>query len=38
VATAYVDWLWSSGSPPNTRKGAVTSMAAIVLFVRQLDH
>lgn len=39
VATAYVDWLWSSGAPPNTRKGAVTSLAATVpLFVRQLDH
>lgn len=39
VATSYVDWLWASGAPPNTRKGVVTSMAAIVpLFVRQLDH
>ncbi len=39
VATAYVDWLWSSGAPPNTRKGAVTNLAAIVpLFVRPLDN
>lgn len=39
VATSYVDWLWSSGAPPNTRKGAVTSLAAVVpLFVRQVDH
>jgi integrase len=39
VTTAYVDWLWSSGAPPNTRKGAVTNLAAALpLFVRQLDH
>jgi integrase len=39
VATAYVDWLWASDAPPNTRKGAVTNLAAAVpLFVRQLDH
>lgn len=39
AATSYVDWLWSSNAPPNTRKGAVTSLAAAVpLFVRQLDH
>src|SRR4051794_19893109 len=39
VATAYVDWLWSSGAPPNTRRGVVASLAATVpLFVRQLDH
>ena len=39
VATAYLDWLWSSGAPPNTRRGAVASLAATVpLFVRQLDH
>jgi integrase len=39
VATSYVDWLWTSGAPPNTRKGAVTNLAAAVpLFVRQLDH
>lgn len=39
VATAYVDWLWSSDAPPNTRKGAVTNLAATIpLFVRQLDH
>lgn len=39
VATAYVDWLWTSDAPPNTRKGAVTNLAAAVpLFVRQLDH
>jgi integrase len=39
VATSYVNWLWSSDVPPNTRKGAVTSLAAAVpLFVRQLDH
>jgi integrase len=39
VATSYVDWLWSSNAPPNTRKGAVTNLAAVVpLFVRQLDH
>jgi integrase len=39
VATSYVDWLWASGAPPNTRKGAVTNLAAIVpLFVRPVDH
>ena len=39
VAAGYVDWLWATGRPPNTRKGAVTNLAAIVpLFVRQLDH
>lgn len=39
VATAYINWLWSSGAPPNTRKSAVSSLAAIVpLFVRSLDH
>ncbi len=39
VATAYIDWLWSSDAPPNTRKGAVTNLAATIpLFVRQLDH
>lgn len=39
VATGYVDWMWSNGTPPNTRKGAVTSLATIVpVFVRQLDH
>jgi integrase len=39
VARSYVDWLWSSGAPPNTRKGAVTNLAATVpLFVRQLDQ
>ncbi|TCK20633.1 hypothetical protein [Pseudonocardia endophytica] len=39
AATAYVDWLWSSDAPPNTRKAAVTNLAAAIpLFVRQLDH
>lgn len=34
-----MDWLWTSDAPPNTRKSAVTSLAAAVpLFVRQLDH
>ena len=39
VASSYVDWLWLGNAPPNTRKGAVTNLAAVVpLFVRQLDH
>jgi integrase len=39
VATSYIDWLWSSRAPPNSRKATVTSLAATVpLFVRQLDH
>lgn len=39
VATAYVDWLWSTDAPPNTRKAAVTNLAATIpLFVRQLGH
>ncbi|MDQ3275437.1 MAG: site-specific integrase [Actinomycetota bacterium] len=38
LATAFVDWTWPR-SPGNTRKGIVTSLAAVVpLFVRQLDH
>jgi integrase len=39
VSISYIDWLWSSGAPPNTRKATVTSLAATVpLFLRQLDH
>lgn len=39
VATSYVDHLWQSGAPPNTRRAAVMHLsAAVPLFVRRLDR
>lgn len=39
VATSYVDHLWQSGAPPNTRRAAVMHLsAAVPVFVRRLGH